>query len=282
MNMNRIFTYLKWLAFLLIFSCGDRSMPDYIPEKHENLSNGEYEKYKGLLIEAYNEGDILGASLQLANLKGDKDLTFKIFHEGIENGKVDCGKVYEWYWLYDRHNFGMNLVKLDTLLFRSSVDLCDLKSTNFSYAEYAKNKDFEEEENKRNKPVEDSTNFNMPLVKKLEQIERDDQRLRILAQGKNIDQNTKDSLYIEIQRIDSLNLLKIDTIFNTYGYPSKELVGKEGSFIPALVIHHSKDLKTRYKYLPFLEDAVERGLLSEGTLDMIKRRIEQMELAEEN
>ncbi len=275
------YNLLNLLLILLMFSCGVQS-PDYIPEKHEELSKGEYEKYTDLLVRAYEEGDVLAASLQLANLKGDKDLTFKLFNRGIKSGKVDCEKVYEWYWLYDRHNFGMNLVKLDTALFRTSVSLCDAENTNYSYMEYAKNKDLEEKENERNKPVEDSTNFDMFLVEKLKKIERDDQRIRFLALSKKIDEKTKDSLYVEMQRIDSINLLKIDTIFKVYGYPSKELVGKDGNFIPALIIHHSKDLATRYKYLPFLEDAVQKGLLFEGTLDMIKKRIEHMELAEEN
>jgi len=275
------YNLLSLLLILFMLSCGKKP-PDYIPEKHKELSRGEYKKYKELLIKAYEEGDILEASLQLANLKGDKGLTFKLFNRGIKSGKVDCIKVYEWYWFYDRHNFGMNLVKLDTASFRASVRLCDMENTNYSYIEYAKEKDLEEKKNERNKPVEDSSNFNMLLVEKLKKIESDDQRIRILAQSKKIDEKTKDSLYVEMQRIDSINLLKIDTIFEVYGYPSRELVGKDGNFIPALIIHHSKDLETRYKYLPFLEDAVQKGLLFEGTLDMIKRRMEHMELAEEN
>lgn len=277
MNQANLWTLL---LLLLMFSCGEKASTDYIPEKHEELSNGEYDKYVASLISAYEEGDILKAALQLANLKGDKALIFKIFNSGIENGKVDCEKVYEWYWLYDRHNFGMNLVQIDTVLFKSSVNLCDAENTNYSYKEYAERKDFEEAENKRNKPVEDSTDFDMSLVEKLKQIENDDQSIRVSASSKNIDQKTKDSLYVEMQRIDSINLLKIDTIFSVYGYPSRKLVGKEGNFVPALVIHHSKDLETRYKYLPFLEDAVQKGLLSDATLNMIKKRIEHIELSE--
>jgi len=57
-------------------------------------------------------------------------------------------------------------------------------------------------------------------------------------------------------------------------------VGKIGNLTPALVIHHSNSLEDRYRYIPLLEKAVESGILYEGTLNMIKRRIEDMELDE--
>jgi len=80
---------------------------------------------------------------------------------------------------------------------------------------------------------------------------------------------------------DSITLEKIDKIFKEHGYPSRSLVGKECNFTPALVIHHSNSLESRYKYLPILSRAVDEGILGQGTLDMINRRIENMKLNEQ-
>ena len=118
----------------------------------------------------------------------------------------------------------------------------------------------------------------MELVRELEQISFNDQEIRKKANAKNITPELIEELSEEMQIVDSINLIRIDEIFEQYGYPSRELVGKECSFTPALVIHHISDLETRYKYMPFLEKAVNDGLLNEGALNMIKIRNEHMEL----
>lgn len=278
--MRQTSCFIVMMFTVINFSC-ESTTEKYIPEKHPGLSVGTYDKYIGLLREAYDANDKLGAAFQLSNLKAEKEITYKLLNSAIEEDLSRCSKVYEWYYLYDRHGFGMNIVKLDTLLFKKSVELCITLNKENSYEDYAVLKDKEDEDAKVNKPKEDSTGFNLLLVKQLEQIYFDDQDVRKRGMSKNLTPALKDELSKEMNLIDSINLVKIDKIFEEYGYPSKELVGRECSFTPALVIHHSKDLATRYKYLPFLEKAVEEGLLAEGTLNMIKIRIEQMELEED-
>ncbi len=196
----------------------------------------------------------------------------------IKNEPNRCDKIYEWYWLYERHDFGVNILKLDTIEFKKIISFCDEINQNKSYQKFAIMKEEEEKYAQESKPVEDSTNFNMKLVEVLRQINVDDQEIRKRINAKNTAPDLEIELRKEMHIIDSINLIKIDEIFKEYGYPSRKLVGREGNFTPALVIHHSNSLEIRYKYLPFLEKAVKEGLLNEGTLNMIKRRIDDMEL----
>lgn len=265
------------MVLVIIISCTPEQK-NQVPSKTEDMSQGTYDKYAGLLRDAYKTNDKYGAAVQLANLDADPKLTFKLLDEAIEENTSLCEDIYESYWLYDHHNFGKNLVLLDTTLFKQSVTLCNTLRTDISYPQYAANKLQEAKDFEANKVIEDSTNFNITLVRELEQIHKDDQEVRNRLTAKNVTPLMKEKISEEMQLIDSLNLIKIDNIFKIHGYPSRELVGKDSNFTPALVIHHSNSLATRYKYLPLLEKAVEDGVLFDGTLNMIKRRIDNMEL----
>lgn len=265
------------LGLMLIYSCRT-GIEKPIPEKHPDQSQGIYEKYLGLLKEAYAANNNFDAAVQMANLKGNKSSTYQMLNLAIEKEPSKCDKIYKWYWLYDRKNFGVNILKYDTTEFKKVLANCDKLNPKKPYLVYARIKDEEIKQAKENEPKEDSTNFNMQLVKRLKQIHEDDQEVRKRLLAKNISPELEEELMKEMAIIDSINLGKIDKIFKEFGYPSSELVGRQGNFTPALVIHHSKGLETRYKFLPFLEKAVEDGLLNQGALDMIKSRIEYMEL----
>ena len=278
MNRKNIIVRILLFGLLLFtFSC-QNGLPRPIPEKDPDLSQGKYEKHVSLLKDAYSTNNNFDAALQIANLKGDKSSAYQLLRSSIDENPSRCEKIYEWYWLYNRHNFGVSILKYDISEYKMVLTQCDkLKHPN-SYQVYAKMKDEEEKHAIENRPKEDSTNFNMTLVRELKVIHDDDQEIRKRYTAKNVSPELKKELAKEMQYIDSINLIKIDKIFKEFGYPSRELVGKDGNFTPALVIHHSNSLESRYKYLPLLEKAVEDGLLYEGTLDLIKKRIEDMKL----
>jgi len=280
MKMHRKIKLMKVLLFgFIIFNCScENEIVKSIPEKHSDLSQGEYDKYLGLLNEAYSTNNHYNAAFQLANLKGDKSLAFQLLRLSIKEDKSKCDEIYETYWLYDRHDFRMNILKFDTTQFKKIVELCDELSQDNSYTTFSTSRDEEERQAVENTVKEDTTNFNMKLVGVLKEIHDADQEIRNKISAKNISADLEKKLSKEMQIIDSINLQKIDRIFKEFGYPRRELVGKDGNFTPALVIHHSNALETRYKYLPFLEKAVDDGALNEGTLNMIKTRIEHMEL----
>ncbi len=278
MNKSKLRLNCYFLLLVLIFSSCKTELKQHIPKKHPELSQGHYDKYLNLLNEAYSSDNKFEAAIQLANLKAETEITYQMLNAGIKENQSCCEKIYNWYWMYDRHNFGVNLVKSDTILYKKSVELCDALYKNSSYEAFAIMKDQEEKHAVASREKEDSTKFNLELVKKLKQIDFDDQDIRNRSSVKSITPELRNELHLKMEIIDSINLVKIDKIFNEFGYPSRELVGRECNFTPALVIHHSNSLETRYKYLPFLEKAVEDGLLNKGTLNMIKRRIEDMEL----
>ena len=267
------------LTTIFLMACNNE-IAKPIPFKIEEQSQGAYDKYLNLLKKAYKDNDNFEAALQLSNLKAKPSVTYDLLNYSINEDQSNCDQIYEWYYLYDRHNFGVNLLKLDTLKFKEAVNLCDKLSSNTSYENYVKLKDEEERLMKQNREVEDSTNFNRTLVTELEKIRFDDQEIRNRSSAKGISPEEKQKLLEEMYVIDSINLQKIEKIFMEHGYPRKELVGKEGNFTPALVIHHSSSLETRYKHLPLLEKAVEVGILGRGTLNMINKRIKDMELDE--
>jgi len=81
--------------------------------------------------------------MQLANLKAEKKITFEILNQGIVENSDQCERNYNWYWQFDRHNFGINLVKLDTLLFKNATNLCLSSNSEISYQNFAIEKDLE-------------------------------------------------------------------------------------------------------------------------------------------
>lgn len=280
MNKNNLLTKILLLGLVvLLFACNQEIVKP-IPEKHPDLSQGKYDKYIGLLKEAYSTNNNFDASFQLANLKADKSATYQLLNLSVKEEPNRCDKIYYWYWLYDKNNFGVNILKYDTVEFKKTIRICDEINKPDTYLEYAKGKDESTRQAVEKKRAVDSTKFNMKLVKELEQINDDDQAIRIKITAKNITPELKKELRNEMKIIDSINLVKIDKIFKEYGYPSKELVGADANFTPAIIIHHSSNLETRNKYLPFLEKAVEDGLLNEGALNMIKQRMEDMQLGQ--
>lgn len=277
----RYLSYLLLMIFsIIVFSCKPE-LKNHIPEKSSDISQGKYDKYLGLLNDAYSVNDKLDAAVQLANLGSDTGITFDMLNAGIKENPNKCEKIYDWFWMYDRHDFGVNIIMLDTALFRRSVELCNKEYEHSSYADYALMKDQEERDAIANRPEEDSSAFNLSLVRELKQIHFDDQDIRNRVSAKTTTPAQKVELYKEMHIVDSINLVKVGKIFKEHGYPSRELVGRDCNFTPALVIHHSNSLETRYEYLPFLEKAVEDGLLGNGTLNMIKRRMQNMELDKE-
>jgi hypothetical protein len=73
--------------------------------------------------------------------------------------------------------------------------------------------------------------------------------------------------------IDSINRLKIDSIFNQYNvYPGKDMLGYDNRNIFFIVIQHAP-LETQEKYLPFLQQAVEKKQLDKSNLCYLIDRI---------
>ena len=106
----------------------------------------------------------------------------------------------------------------------------------------------------------------------LEIIYADDQTDRNkLSQFPPSSEETKD-LWEKIDKKDSVNLVKVVSILERYGWLGIDDVGKLGNSALFLVIQHS-DLATQMKYLPLMEEAVKAGKASLPNYALLKDRV---------
>ncbi len=81
-----------------------------------------------------------------------------------------------------------------------------------------------------------------------------------------------DSLWKKIRFQDSVNLVKIKKVINTYGWAGPDKVGEQGAKTIFLVIQHADSL-TQITYLPLLRDAVKKGKARTQDLALLEDRI---------
>jgi hypothetical protein len=120
------------------------------------------------------------------------------------------------------------------------------------------------------------TNLNKPLVAVLDTIYNEDQsdRLIIDSLAKEFGWQSKqmDSLLRKMSHQDSINLVKVKGIIDTYGWLGPDEVGKQGAQTIFLVIQHADSL-TQTTYLPVLRDAVKKGKARPQDLALLEDRI---------
>lgn len=126
------------------------------------------------------------------------------------------------------------------------------------------------------------THLNKQLIAILDTISVDDQKYR---GDKNYRQQlddfakkygweskeTKDYLKL-MKDQDSINLIKIQKILNTYGWPGADIVGDKGDSCIFLVIQHA-DQETQEKYLPIMREAVQKGNAKARNLAFLEDRV---------
>ncbi|OKS88411.1 DUF6624 domain-containing protein [Mucilaginibacter polytrichastri] len=117
--------------------------------------------------------------------------------------------------------------------------------------------------------------YNMPLVKELDTIYRDDQnsRLKLDSVQKKFGINSKElnDLWAAINSKDSVNLIKVEAILDQYGWLGPDIIGRAGNMTLFLVIQHA-DKDTRTKYLPMMREAVKKGQAEAPDLALMEDR----------
>jgi hypothetical protein len=118
--------------------------------------------------------------------------------------------------------------------------------------------------------------LNKPLVALLDTIYNEDQGDR-----RNIDpiqqqfgwqSKQMDSLWRKINFQDSVNLIRIEKIINTYGWLGPDEIGQQGATTIFLVIQHADSL-TQVTYVPKMRDAVKKGKAQPQDLALLEDRI---------
>ncbi|MBS7255576.1 DUF6624 domain-containing protein [Flavobacterium branchiicola] len=74
--------------------------------------------------------------------------------------------------------------------------------------------------------------------------------------GRENDPNFRKGIWLEMQKQDSLNLIKIEEIIKLHGYPGKTLVGEPTNISAWYVIQHSSKIGN---YLPMIEKEAKKG-----------------------
>lgn len=118
--------------------------------------------------------------------------------------------------------------------------------------------------------------FELSLIETLDSINIDDQKYRLQIDGieKQYGWNSEEmTRQIKIiNEKDSINLIKVKTILDKYGWLGADVIGSLGSSTLFLVIQHS-DLATQEKYLPMLRDAVKNGKAKGSSLALLEDRV---------
>lgn len=119
-------------------------------------------------------------------------------------------------------------------------------------------------------------NLNRELVAILDTIYRDDQDGRKLLTGteKQYGANSPEvnELWRTINKKDSIDLIKVKKILDTYGWLGADVVGGRGSQTLFLVIQHA-DIKTQQQYLPMMREAVKNRKASPSSLALLEDRV---------
>ena len=119
-------------------------------------------------------------------------------------------------------------------------------------------------------------NLNKPLVATLDSIYFEDQNYRQQIDGieKKYGWKSKEmqDQWKIINEKDSVNLIKIKSILDKYGWLGGDVIGKQGNSTLFLVIQHS-DQKTQEKYLPMMREAVKNGKAKGNALALLEDRV---------
>lgn len=127
----------------------------------------------------------------------------------------------------------------------------------------------------KNKEIEESK-FNKPLVALLDTIYTQDQGDRqivaVIQKQYGWKSRQMDSLWKKINFQDSVNLLRVKHIIDTYGWLGADEIGRQGNLTLFLVIQHADSL-TQVTYLPLMRKAVEKGKAAPQNLALLEDRV---------
>ncbi|HMK27293.1 MAG TPA: DUF6624 domain-containing protein, partial [Chitinophagaceae bacterium] len=128
---------------------------------------------------------------------------------------------------------------------------------------------------RKNKEIKDAT-LNKPLAAILDTVYKDDQdhRLEIGSVQKQFGWQSAEmrNLWEIINRKDSINLIKVRNIIDTYGWLGPDELGNNGATTIFLVIQHADSL-TQVTYLPLMREAVKKGKAMPQNLALLEDRV---------
>jgi hypothetical protein len=128
---------------------------------------------------------------------------------------------------------------------------------------------------KQNKEKAES-NLNKTLVAILDSVYIEDQKYRqqidVIEKKYGWESKEMKDYWKIINEKDSINLIKVKSILDKYGWVGEDIVGEEGNSTLFLVIQHS-DQVTQEKYLPMMREAVKNGKAQGSDLALLEDRV---------
>lgn len=127
----------------------------------------------------------------------------------------------------------------------------------------------------QNKEKEDAK-LNQSLIKELDSIRVEFSKYRgkmndtVVEYG--YDSQEMRDLEKTIVKMDSINLIRVEFILDTYGWPGPEVIGVEGDTTLFLVIQHSNQ-KTQEKYLSMMQEAAKQGRIGPDQVARLEDRV---------
>ena len=119
-------------------------------------------------------------------------------------------------------------------------------------------------------------NLKKPLVAQLDSIFTEDQKYRLqieqIQKKYGWESNEMKAHWKIINEKDSINLIKVKSILDKYGWLGADVVGGQGNITLFLVLQHS-DQATQEKYLPMLREAVKNGKAQGSSLALLEDRV---------
>ncbi len=262
---------VKIILLLNFFCMSLIAQTRYYPQKPNHITQGTFDHYKNMLDTAYENNNLYGVGVALANMGETKELVYKILNQAVEEKPQNCYTVHSFNNLLIQKDFKTTITKLSLEDWQKLCTKCLvlMDSTEF-------NRVYEEKVQLHKKQKEsffkvDSSKLNFELMKQLSEIMKKDQVYRNQLAWSTPEQ-TKE-LWQQINETDAQNLKDIETIIAQYGFPGKSLVGDKCD-VAIYVLHHQPDMKVHEKYLATIEELVKKGELSQGSLMMFKVRID--------
>ena len=119
-------------------------------------------------------------------------------------------------------------------------------------------------------------NLNKPLVAQLDSIYKEDQKYRLqidqIEKKYGWESNEMKAHRKIINEKDSINLIKVKSFLDKYGWLGADVAGNQGNSTLFLVIQHS-DQGTQEKYLPMMREAVKNGKATGSSLALLEDRV---------
>lgn len=119
-------------------------------------------------------------------------------------------------------------------------------------------------------------NLNKPLVAELDSIYTEDQKYRLqideIKKKYGWESNQMKAHWKIINEKNSVNLIKIKSLLDKYGWLGIDVIGEQGNSTMFLVIQHS-DIATQDKYLPMMREAVKNGKAKGSSLALLEDRV---------